>query len=339
MNEYLRAFQDVTQSVEQLLADEHKSLEIKQSATKLKESVQPCFKELKQSATRLKGLIQVSFDDLYHAEDIWNSKPRIAQSSKQQIWEQLGEISGRAFRIPRLGRQCQSEAVKRIRESWNRRAIFLKTKWFTQASGNPINSIFFGDRSGFINDLVGSLNLADEDLDSIIKDNLKLIHQEIASIQIDIVKHFVSLLDRQSKDILNSQVNKLVIEVNAKFSNPYQYIPTNIKGFKKSVEPALEAFVNQNPWSINSEQVAKFSKEQVSSKMENIIKAVFDDRVKLGSQALEQIIVFYNDFLERQERYQQETPEQREAEKAWLDQQRQQLEQVQRGIEAILNAS
>ena len=57
------------------------------------------------------------------------------------------------------------------------------------------------------------------------------------------------------------------------------------------------------------------------------------------TEALEQAIAFYNDFLERQERYQQETPEQREAEKAWIDQQRQELERVHSGIEAILNAS
>jgi DNA-binding protein H-NS len=55
--------------------------------------------------------------------------------------------------------------------------------------------------------------------------------------------------------------------------------------------------------------------------------------------AIEQAIAFYNDFLERQERYQQETPEQRQAEKAWIDQQRRELGQVQHGIEAILNAS
>ncbi|HEY9710089.1 MAG TPA: hypothetical protein V6D48_17920, partial [Oculatellaceae cyanobacterium] len=76
---------------------------------------------------------------------------------------------------------------------------------------------------------------------------------------------------------------------------------------------------------------------QVSSKLENIIKAIFDDRIKSGTQALEQAIAFYNYFLERQERYQQETPEQREAEKAWIDQQRRELERVQNGIEAILN--
>jgi hypothetical protein len=45
---------------------------------------------------------------------------------------------------------------------------------------------------------------------------------------------------------------------------------------------------------------------------------------------------FYDDFLERQERYQQETPEQQEAEKAWILQQRQELEQLQKNIEAIL---
>jgi hypothetical protein len=72
--------------------------------------------------------------------------------------------------------------------------------------------------------------------------------------------------------------------------------------------------------------------------MEKFITAIFDDRVKLATKALEQAIAFYNYFLERQERYQQETPEQREAEKAWIDQQRQELARVQNGMEAILSA-
>ena len=72
--------------------------------------------------------------------------------------------------------------------------------------------------------------------------------------------------------------------------------------------------------------------------MEKFITAIFDDRVKLATESLEQAIAFYNYFLERQERYQQETPEQREAEKAWIDQQRQELARVQNGMEAILSA-
>lgn len=71
--------------------------------------------------------------------------------------------------------------------------------------------------------------------------------------------------------------------------------------------------------------------------IDNIITSIFEDRVKLAIQSLEQAIAFYNDFLEQQERYQQETPEQREAEKAWIDQQRRELARVQNGIEAILS--
>ncbi len=339
MNDYFNTFQNIGQSAEQLLADEHNSLEIKQSATSLRESVQPCLEELKQSATRLKGLVQVSFDDLYNAEDVWNAKPKIAQASKQEIWEQIGEISGRAFKIPLLGSQCKFEAVKRIQESWNRRANFLKAKWFTEPSGKPKNSIALGDRSGFINELVAGLNLADKDLQSIVNDSFRLFYQEFASIHIDIVKQFVNLLDQQAKDSLNSKINKLVIEVNAKSINSSVYFPLLVKGFSNSINPALEAFLNQNYWSISSEEFTKFSKDKVFSTMENIIKAIFDDRVKLITEALEEMLAFYNYFLERQDRYQQETAEQRETEKAWIDQQRRELERVQQGIEAILDAS
>jgi len=59
--------------------------------------------------------------------------------------------------------------------------------------------------------------------------------------------------------------------------------------------------------------------------------------LNLATKAITKAIAFYNYFLERQERYQQETAEQREAEKAWIDQQRRELERVQQGIEAILN--
>jgi CRISPR/Cas system-associated endonuclease Cas1 len=79
-------------------------------------------------------------------------------------------------------------------------------------------------------------------------------------------------------------------------------------------------------------------KYKVSSKIDKFITAIFDDRLELATKAIAQAIAFYNYFLERQERYQQETPEQREAEKAWIDQQRQELARVQNGIEAILSA-
>ncbi|WP_156518424.1 hypothetical protein [Phormidesmis priestleyi] len=48
-------------------------------------------------------------------------------------------------------------------------------------------------------------------------------------------------------------------------------------------------------------------------------------------------LTFYNHFLSLQKRYQQETPKQRLAEKAWFDRQRQQLQQLLDSVEVILN--
>ncbi len=105
-----------------------------------------------------------------------------------------------------------------------------------------------------------------------------------------------------------------------------------------TVNPSLEAIENQR-WKVGNiywEQVVKF-KNDVSSASDSLITSFYDDRIKLSSQALAQAIAFYNNLLERQQRYQQETLKQRAIEKSWLDWQHQKLTQVQSGIEKILN--
>lgn len=114
MHEYLKAFRAITQSIQQFLINENNSLEIKESATNLKDPMYQCLEELKSSATRLKELVQIGCDDLQHAADVWKSKPRIVKAPKQEIWEQLGELSGCDVRIRRLGEQCKTEAIQKI---------------------------------------------------------------------------------------------------------------------------------------------------------------------------------------------------------------------------------
>lgn len=138
MNDYLRAFQSfqtIKQSVDQLLTDEHTSSEIQQSAGNLRQLVQPCFKELEQSAIRLKNLILACSDELYHAENVWLSKPRIIEAAKPEVWEQLGEVSGFHFRIALLVQQAKHEAVKQLKENWEQIFERLQTAWFTDQKG------------------------------------------------------------------------------------------------------------------------------------------------------------------------------------------------------------
>lgn len=109
---------------------------LKQSATKLMNSVQPYVKELKQSATRLKKLVQVGFDDLHHAEDVWNSKPRVAEASKSEIWEQIGQVSGCGSRIDQIANQYSTQAVKTVKDFWESRIELLRQQWFVDKKNN-----------------------------------------------------------------------------------------------------------------------------------------------------------------------------------------------------------
>lgn len=103
-----------------------------------------------------------------------------------------------------------------------------------------------------------------------------------------------------------------------------------------SVSNTARVLAKEGALGISREQFIKTS-EEVATKLEKVVVAIFDELSKLVTKAIEQAISFYNDFLELRKRYQQETPEQREAEKAWIEQQRQELIQVQNGIEVILN--
>lgn len=332
MNNYFKAFENIDQSVEQLLTDERNSLEIKESAISLRKSVEPCFEELKQSASRLKRLILVGSDELYRVENVWLSKPKIAEAAKQQIWEQLGEISGRTSRIRILGNQCKSEALKQAKESWDEKVERLIKKWFINNQNQARKSLSWADKERFIPELKIAANLQIQELYSIIPQNLKLIYKEWQAIPLESIKHYISILDSQSKTDFNSQFDLIIKNIESKSSNQLNL------SLSDQIFNLLTSLADQKLFALEREQVVKF-KEQVDAIIANTINAVFKERVELVNEALEQAIAFYNDFLERQERYQQETLEQREAEKAWIDQQRRELEQVQHGIEAILNAS
>lgn len=338
MNNYFNTFQNITQSVEHLLNDEHNPLVFEQSARSLSESVQPCIEELKQSATRLKQLVLVCSNELHHAENVWLSKPNIAEAAKHEIWEQLGEISGRSIKIRHLGSQCKDEAVNKANKSWEKRIEYLREKYFVNAQGQPKKGIRRDEKNNFINEVKLETEKQSEQINRIVKKKLNLIYKEFKNVQLKLLQYYVSLLDQRKKAELSKQIDLISSEIQTKFGNLLEHLPKYTSVFKTTVEPDLKALVEQGWGDIIWEDVVNF-KDKVASNIEKFITAIFNYRVKLVTEAIAKAIAFYNDFLEQQKRYQQETPEQREAEKAWIDQQRQELARVQDGIEVILNAS
>jgi hypothetical protein len=293
--------------------------------------------ELQQSATKLKELIQPCFDELHHAEDVSTSKTRIFEITKEEIYEQIGELSGHDFRIISLGKTCRLQATKQVNESWEERIKQLRQKWFIDAKQQPIQGIGWGDKDCFIKDIRPAVGSQSLDLILMIKENLSIVYQEFEAINIEVVDRYLKLLDQQTKTELSHQIHLKFSEIKTKFCNPIEHPPSDVKNFLGAVSSPLDALVNKGWGDIYWEEVVKF-KNQVTTIIDDIVNVIFDDRVKLASEAVATAISFYDDFLERQERYQQETPEQREAEKAWISQQRQELEQVQKNIEAILHS-
>lgn len=323
MNDYFKTFENISQSVTQMTVDSS-SIEIKQSATKLKESVQPCFEELRQSANKLKELVKVSFAELEHAEDVWNSKPRIAQAPTLEILEQIGELTGCDIKITKLGKQYKYEAIKQAQESWDKRIENLRQRSFIDQNGYLKQKVSWGDKDGFIKDIQPVFYLQLLEIKTIIKQSLSLVYQEITTLNLKLIQHCINVSDRQLQAELSKKLNLVCLEIENKFIDLTEKQPEDFNSFNNTVNRALNILVTPSRRDIYWEQVAKL-KQQVSTKIEEEINSIFDSRIELATKAIAQAIAFYNDFLEKQARYQQETPEQREAEKVWIDRQRQEL--------------
>jgi len=291
--------------------------------------------ELQQSAIKLKELIKPCFDELDHAEDVYNSKNRISKITKEEVFEQIGELSGRDLRIINLGKHCRIKAIEQVNKSWEERINQLRQKWFIDAKQQPKRGIGWCEKEGFIKEVSPIVSSQSLDINISIKKNLSIVYQEFEAINLELIERCLEVLDQQTKTELINPIYSIFSEVKTKLCNPTEHPPSNAKNFTVAVSSPLGALVNKGWGDIYWEEVVKF-KNEINSIIDDIVNVIFDDRVKLATQAVAKVISFYDDFLERQERYQQETPEQREAEKAWISQQRQELEQVQKNIEAIL---
>ncbi|MCT7984704.1 hypothetical protein NG796_15505 [Laspinema sp. A4] len=336
MNEYLATFHATNEAIDQIGSDQSRSLEIKNSAKQLSESLQPCFEELRQSAARLQGLTQVCVTDLEGANDVWLSKPWISQAPRPEIWEQVGELSGCNFRIRHLGEQSRLEVVTKIHEIWSKKATQLRNKWFFDDKKKEFKkSINVFEKDSLLKELRLDLEGLNANFIEITQAGLKLIFQQVESITADTLNDCITRLDQRSKEKWQAQINSTESKVEQKFSEPTKDLPNGLRDFTEIYNEELNNFGNQNRLGMNLDGLEKFC-EKFFPVLEEMIKAVFSDRIQVALEAIEERMAFYNELLEKQERYQQETPEQREAEKAWINEQRQKIQEVRQGIEAIL---
>ncbi|MEO6862924.1 MAG: hypothetical protein ABI180_15540 [Microcoleus sp.] len=340
MNEYLKVFQAITQFSDRLVADEYQSVEIKQSATHLSLDVEPCIEEIKQSALRLKGLIQVCFKDVSQAEDVWNSKPRIAKASAIDIWEQIGELSGCDVRIRSLGKQGKYDAVVKVRKSWSDKATKLKNQWFLWDKKQEVfkrDTIGFFEKDNLHKELRNEVDYQVERVILIVENELNLIFKELQSIDIEKIEICIECFDFNSQSRVRERLQSIGGEIVSKFTEPLKYLPESyMKTFKETLRDPVEILVHKSKIGISLIDFEESCKV-IGSILDDLILEIFDERMKLAIQTVEKAMMFYNNFLEKQARYQQETAEQRAMEKDWIEYQRQQLREVEQYIESVIS--
>lgn len=335
MYDYLRVLLEITQSAEKLLGGEFHSVEspeIKQTAVDLTQAIQPCFQQIRESTNKLKPLVKKCLDELDHAEDVWNSKARISTTSTTEIYEKLAEILAAHIQVKLLGETNKNSAIQVVEEAWNKRFKSLEDRVFIDQTGKTKQGIGFNDKEIFIKALPGEISSHERELNETIIQSLKLTLNQVKDCHVDSMSFYIDFLNKRERSTRKSDFYKTKDALIVLSSN----LNTDrfVVALSTTVNPTLEAWKRR--WGdIIYNEALEIKNSILESQIERI-EYIFEQRVKFFRKTLDEIICFYDYFLQLQNQYRQETREQYLAEKAWIDLQRQQLQLVDNSLDSIL---
>jgi hypothetical protein len=334
MNESLKAFLALNQAVTLIHSNDDQSLELKQSATDLSQSIQLCTDEMRQSAVKLEQLLKNCYQDLDQAEEVWNSKAGILSIPKDEIWEQIAQISNIDVRIRNLRKKCQIEVLRELKESWTNQVTELKRQWFTEKNtGKPKQEAGLSDKEGLIKGLEKELIDQNRQIILAIKHNLELIGQDFSVFNIHQLDSHFSCLPSKYKNSLLFQINSNHYRLNLFFN--FKLAISN--SLANLIKPSWDSFYKDSFLVIKRDRLDEFS-NTVLLFMESSLLSQLDECFDLALSTLMLHLTFYDDLLEKQNRYEQEMPQKWQAEKQSLDQLRSQIDKVQTEIDTILNS-
>jgi hypothetical protein len=373
-DEYLKAFQSFTQSIEKYLVVERGYLGIKQAVTKVK------------------ALIQEGLEGLHQAEEVLDGKLELSEAEKQKIFEQIGEVSGRDGKVTFLANQLMQQSFEEADESWNEWAEELGDRIAEKrAEWSSIHShIWSQDKlirdyaDQFVRDLSKELDewVNKKLWDLIIKQNIEVLDKKNLD-EIEAIRQGFQLFDQQLSTSLVTQFNNVVVagdirgigtgglgissSIDSDISGAGGFfgglgagglvaaalvvftgvgiIPVILGGLVAAAGGSLglglldvdgiHVQIKQKVFDLGFEKF-KDSLEEIFEKIIERISSVFNERDEAASEVIAKAISLYENLIEQQEKAHKETLEQREADKDWIVQKRQELEQVQKNIEAIL---
>ncbi|WP_193197036.1 dynamin family protein [Nostoc sp. MG11] len=358
-DEYLKAFQNFTESIEKFLTFDSGIVKIKHSISQINQVLE-------------KGL-----DGLYQSQDTLDGKIQISEAEKQKVLEKIGEASGRDVRIRLLASQAIDTVFDQAAESWDEwreglgdRMANKSQHWYSEHSPVWSQDKLIRDYTNqFIRDLSkeidewGNTKLKDV----ILQKNLKYLDTSIAY-ELDAIQGQFKSLDEHIQTNFSQQLQLSINGINDDFTGMGGFgggvgiggaLATGLivftgVGFIAVIVASVAAAIagsfgfgmldfdglkDQIKGKIFELGFKNFdeSMDKLTDKLDEIVGSVFENRVESASRIIAQAIALYENLLEQQEKAHNETLEQREADKVWIYQKRQELEQVKNELEVILN--
>ncbi|HEY9302385.1 MAG TPA: hypothetical protein VIQ31_39685, partial [Phormidium sp.] len=355
-DEHLINFQKFTQSVENFLTVDRGNIKIKQSV----EAIQL--------------VIQESLTNLQQAEAALDGKINLSEAERHKILEQIGEASGRDVKIQLLADKLLDEVIEPVHKSWNKWVNSLEDrlrkkseKWTSENS--PILN-----RDALAREFASQFNddLAAE-LDAWITNQLqaRILKESLETLDSAIDQHLTTILSGLQS--LNRQINtasRNLAYFNEKIASgataeEWFFSSLGVAGLAVALIPVIVLagplitiiasvgavvsggagagmmffgvtnIIKGNVFDFGYQEFLK-SKENVFEKIEKMINSVFDQRVTEASDTIAKVMTYYETLLEQQEKAHQQNLQERELEKTLITQKRQELEQVQKEIAALL---
>jgi hypothetical protein len=373
-DDYLKAFRSFTQSIEKFLTLERGSIIIKQAVTKIEGFLQSSLDGLHQAEEVLDGKVNLSdaekqkiLEQIGEASGcdvrILHLANRLIEDSIHQAaksWDKWAE--GLGDRIAEKSAEWNSKYSPR----WDKEKLLRDyANQFTRSLSLELDEWC----NTQVRDIILKQNLGS--LDSKIRQEIEAIRSNFQNIDRQIStnlnEQFNLITVNQGRDVwgIASAMNPNESEdsggngflgglgaggltVGALFLfTGLGLVPLLLIGgaaaaigsffFGGPSEEELRSQIKQKVYDLGFEKFDE-SVEETFNKVSENIASIFDNRVESASEVIKLAISLYENLLEQQEKAHKETLEQREAEKAWIAQKRNELEQVQRNIEAILHS-
>ncbi|MBD2538280.1 dynamin family protein [Coleofasciculus sp. FACHB-SPT36] len=364
-DDYLKAFQNFTGSIEKFLTTERGLI------------------KLQQSTTGLNRLIHSCWDELHQFEEILNGKLKVSEEDKQKILEQMGESSGRDVKIKLLADQLVEQAIDEAIASYDEWCeklddLIAENSEHWTSNHNQKKKLFQDYAKQFSTDISKEFKLwVDENIkESILPSYLKILNAEIYQ-EIEAIQRSIQAFDSKTGSNLSDQFDLSLSAAGVKMNlASLSNLDDDTKGIGLfsslgtggAVAGALLVFTGlglvpiaiaggaaaavagwlfgedeeelkqQIKLEVFEQGLEKFdeSAEELFEKVTEYIASVLGERSEAARKVIQQAIALSENFLAQEEKAHQETLEQRQAEKAFLSKKRQELEQVLKNIEAII---